>query len=58
LAPSQPGQMLNSLIGNLSDLVEKDKNTSFAQRLDSFVTNLFYQVFVRQIDQRNRRFYK
>ncbi|XP_037708427.1 UDP-glycosyltransferase UGT5 [Drosophila subpulchrella] len=58
LAPSPPGQMLNSLIGNPSDPIEKDKNTSFAQRLDSFITNLFYQVFVRQIDQRNRRFYK
>jgi len=58
LAPSPPGQMLNSLIGNPSDPVEKDKSTSFAQRLDSFITNLFYQVFVRQIDQRNRRFYK
>jgi len=58
LAPSPPGQMLNSLIGNPNDPIEKDKNTSFAQRLDSFITNLFYQVFVLQIDQRNRRFYK
>ncbi|XP_016994208.2 UDP-glucosyltransferase 2 [Drosophila takahashii] len=58
LAPGPPSQMLNYLIGNPHDVVEKDKDMSFGQRLDGYITSLFYQVFVRQIDQRNRQFYK
>uniref|UniRef100_A0A6P4EW00 UDP-glucuronosyltransferase 1-6 n=1 Tax=Drosophila rhopaloa TaxID=1041015 RepID=A0A6P4EW00_DRORH len=58
LAPGPPNQMLNSLIGNPHDPVEKDKNMTFGQRLDSYITSLIYGIFVRQIDRLNREFYK
>ncbi|KAH8352043.1 hypothetical protein KR084_001476 [Drosophila pseudotakahashii] len=58
LAPGPPSQMLNYLIGNPHDAVEKDKDMTFVQRLDGYIISLFYQVFVRQIDQRNIQFYK
>lgn len=58
LAPSPPSQMLNSLIGNPHDKVEKEKGMTFGQRLDSYISSLLYGIFLRQIDQRNRQYYK
>ncbi|XP_043643599.1 UDP-glycosyltransferase UGT5 [Drosophila teissieri] len=57
LAPSSPSQMLNSLIGNPHDKVQKEEGMTFGQRLDSYITSLLYGIFVRQIDQRNRQYY-
>eukprot|EP00099_Drosophila_melanogaster_P014819 NP_523607.1 UDP-glycosyltransferase 37a1 [Drosophila melanogaster] len=57
LAPSPPSQMLNSLIGNPHDKVEKEKGMTFGQRLDSYISSLLYGIFLRQIDQRNRQYY-
>ncbi|XP_041674390.1 UDP-glycosyltransferase UGT5 [Drosophila eugracilis] len=58
LAPNPPSQMLNSLIGSPYDPVDKNKDMSFGQRLDSYITSLVYGIFERQIDQRNRQYYK
>ncbi|XP_017056743.2 UDP-glucosyltransferase 2 [Drosophila ficusphila] len=57
LAPGPPSQMLNSLIGNPNDPVEKNKDMTFGDRLDNFITSLFYGIFVQQINQRNRDYY-
>ncbi|EDW46337.1 GM23331 [Drosophila sechellia] len=58
LATSPPSQMLNSLIGNPHDKVEKEIGMTFGQRLDSYINSLLYGIFMSQIDQRNRQYFK